>query len=155
MLRIFSLSVVLILFSCSSNDDDSIPPGSETTLLGNGWLMTSYTLNGQSEREALDNGSFSFILQNDSSQTSGFVECNAFGGTYALDGNLLSFINVAEDGADCTEDSEQYREQNNLVRAALIEQLNTLVSKDGLTISMSNGDVMFFELFPEVFNSMP
>jgi len=116
--------------------------------------MTSYALNGQSEREALDNGSFSFILQNDSNRTSGFVECNAFGGTYALDGDLLSFIDVAEDSADCTEDSEQYREQNSLVRAALIEQLDTLVSDGRLIISMSSGDVMFFELFPDVFNSM-
>ena len=154
MLRILSLSVVLILFSCSSNDD-STPAGNEATLLGNGWLMTSYALNGQSEMEALDNGSFSFILQNGSNQTSGFIECNAFGGTYALDGDLLSFIDVAEDAADCTEDSDQYREQNALIRAALIEQADTLVTEGGLTISMSNGDVMFFDLFPDVFNSMP
>ena len=54
MLRVLSLSVVLILVSCSSNDDNSNPPDSEATLLGNGWRMTSYALNGQSEREALD-----------------------------------------------------------------------------------------------------
>lgn len=122
-------------------------------LLNTGWKMTSYKLAEEGERAAYDNGSLSFILQPHNNGTSGFMECNAFVGTYALEADLLSFLTLESDDADCSEDNEHYREQRMLIDTAIGEQLQTSLTEEGLTLTKINGDIIYFDVFPEVFSS--
>ena len=122
-------------------------------LLNTGWKMTSYKLAGEDERAAYDNGSLSFILQPHNDGTSGYMACNAFVGTYALEADSLSFLTLASDDADCSEDNEHYREQRLLIDTAIGEKLQTSLTKEGLTLTKINGDIMYFDVYPYVFSS--
>ena len=131
----------------------SIGEDSDPELLNTGWKLASYQLSGKSERAAYDNGSLSFILQPHRNGTSGFIECNAFVGTYALDASLLSFLSIESDGADCSEDNEHYLEQRVLIDTAIGEQLQTSLIGEVLTLTKTNGDILYFDVFPEVLSS--
>lgn len=131
----------------------SIGEDAAPELLNTGWKMTSYILAGEGERAAYDYGSLSFILQPHNNGTSGFMACNAFVGTYALEADLLSFSALESDDSDCSVDNEHYWEQRMLIDTAIEEQLQTSLTGEGLTLTKINGDVMYFDVYPEVFSS--